>query len=388
MDFDKINIDAVSYNVKDTTARQQISDETKARKAADTALGQQINALKYQFIYTVAKNGADYTTIADAYNAMKGAVSSGNRGLILIMPGEYQETLVLLDTANIDFMAYVPESVTIASAAAYPDGPLRCSGEAVFYNITFRATSSNAYAFHYESQSSPVTSNLRFYNCRFHSLNSAGAGLGFGDNSSLWFINCEFITTNGGSSFYFHNHPYKSDNSYLYMALCKFVNNTGGIPVTADNAHELNNPDLEINSYLDVSISQCYARQNLMSFRKSASETLGFIPKYGQDEVRLLDSCFGNSIPGLNYYTSNYVQGGYFFVNPGGYFCIPIGPDGPDLMSATVYSANRNDGTDIKNTVTVENVTNSGYIFCKTTDSQAIADKIINCSVNISAKAP
>lgn len=32
MDFDKINIDAVSYNVKDTTARQQIRDETTARK--------------------------------------------------------------------------------------------------------------------------------------------------------------------------------------------------------------------------------------------------------------------------------------------------------------------------------------------------------------------
>ena len=33
-DFDKINIDAVSYNVKDSTARQQISDEITARKQA------------------------------------------------------------------------------------------------------------------------------------------------------------------------------------------------------------------------------------------------------------------------------------------------------------------------------------------------------------------
>lgn len=42
MDFDKINIDAVSYNVKDTTARKQIDDETTARKQADTQLSQQI----------------------------------------------------------------------------------------------------------------------------------------------------------------------------------------------------------------------------------------------------------------------------------------------------------------------------------------------------------
>lgn len=41
-DFDKINIDAVSYNVKDSTARQQISYETTAREQADTRLSQQI----------------------------------------------------------------------------------------------------------------------------------------------------------------------------------------------------------------------------------------------------------------------------------------------------------------------------------------------------------
>lgn len=42
MDFDKINIDSVSYNVKDTTARQQIGNETTARKQADSQLSQQI----------------------------------------------------------------------------------------------------------------------------------------------------------------------------------------------------------------------------------------------------------------------------------------------------------------------------------------------------------
>lgn len=43
-DFDKINIDAVSYKVKDTTARQQIADEIAARKQADTQLQQAITA--------------------------------------------------------------------------------------------------------------------------------------------------------------------------------------------------------------------------------------------------------------------------------------------------------------------------------------------------------
>ena len=43
MDFDKINVDAVSYNVKDSTARQQIRDEITARKQADTQLSQQLS---------------------------------------------------------------------------------------------------------------------------------------------------------------------------------------------------------------------------------------------------------------------------------------------------------------------------------------------------------
>lgn len=53
MDFDKINIDAVSYNVKDTTARQQIRDETTARKQADTQLSQQISELPRCKVYDV-----------------------------------------------------------------------------------------------------------------------------------------------------------------------------------------------------------------------------------------------------------------------------------------------------------------------------------------------
>lgn len=43
-DFDKMNIDAASYHVKDTAARQQVADEIAARKQADTQLQQAIAA--------------------------------------------------------------------------------------------------------------------------------------------------------------------------------------------------------------------------------------------------------------------------------------------------------------------------------------------------------
>ena len=53
MDFDKINIDAVAYNVKDSTARKQISDEITARKQADSQLSQQISELPGCKVYDV-----------------------------------------------------------------------------------------------------------------------------------------------------------------------------------------------------------------------------------------------------------------------------------------------------------------------------------------------
>lgn len=43
MDFKNISIDSVSYNVKDSTARKQISDETSARKQEDAQLSQKIS---------------------------------------------------------------------------------------------------------------------------------------------------------------------------------------------------------------------------------------------------------------------------------------------------------------------------------------------------------
>ena len=64
MDFDKINIDAVSYNVKDATARQQISDEITARKQADTQLSQQISELPGCKVYDV------YTEVGTTISAL------------------------------------------------------------------------------------------------------------------------------------------------------------------------------------------------------------------------------------------------------------------------------------------------------------------------------
>ncbi len=71
-DFDKININGVSYNVKDTTARKQIGAEITDREHADTTLSQQIGE------ETTAREHADTQLskqISDETTARKQAVA-------------------------------------------------------------------------------------------------------------------------------------------------------------------------------------------------------------------------------------------------------------------------------------------------------------------------
>lgn len=75
MDFDKINIDAVSYNVKDATARQQISAETTAREQADSQLSQQIGNVKTSVQEeTTAREQADSQLKTDFEEAINAAI--------------------------------------------------------------------------------------------------------------------------------------------------------------------------------------------------------------------------------------------------------------------------------------------------------------------------
>lgn len=63
-DFDKISINRTYYNVRDTTARQQIGDETTAREQADTQLQSDIDNLTER---VSAANPQNIVTIGDSY---------------------------------------------------------------------------------------------------------------------------------------------------------------------------------------------------------------------------------------------------------------------------------------------------------------------------------
>lgn len=95
MDFDKITIDAVSYNVKDSTARKQISDETtelNSRISTIIADGQQTEGNTELIDIRTGADGKVYPTAGDAvrgqigklkedYSALSGKVGENTSGI-------------------------------------------------------------------------------------------------------------------------------------------------------------------------------------------------------------------------------------------------------------------------------------------------------------------
>lgn len=108
-DFDKISIDRTYYNVKDTTARQQISDETTAREQADSQLSQQISA------ETTARERAD----SSLQSSLDDLESVGLKTILYYgaTPG-----------ASNDCAQAINQSIAEQGLAIIPPGTFGCSG--------------------------------------------------------------------------------------------------------------------------------------------------------------------------------------------------------------------------------------------------------------------
>lgn len=108
-DFDKIGINGTYYNVKDSAAQQQISKETKAREAADTALGQQISDISEKLTGAILTNENTFINAAAAGMPSTGDVSAflnqlmtENPGACIFIPaGTYQAANTINVTAPV-----------------------------------------------------------------------------------------------------------------------------------------------------------------------------------------------------------------------------------------------------------------------------------------------
>lgn len=120
-DFDKMNIDAASYNVKDTTARQQIADEIAARKQTDTQLQNSIGDIN-----TALPNKIDKDTTGNLAQTVSGnmnqtvdgnATVSANKVEIFSKGGKaFTAHSGVTSVGNTTVPTYIYGMLTLASA--------------------------------------------------------------------------------------------------------------------------------------------------------------------------------------------------------------------------------------------------------------------------------
>lgn len=112
-DFDKINIDAVSYNVKDSTARQQIADEIAARKQANTQLQNSV-----EDINTALPNKIDKDTTGDLTQTVIGNMTvTANKVEIFSKGGKaFTAHSGVTSVGNTTVPTYIYGNITLASA--------------------------------------------------------------------------------------------------------------------------------------------------------------------------------------------------------------------------------------------------------------------------------
>ena len=129
-------------------------------------------------VVTVAKQGAEFASVAQAVEYAKTICSQDKRVLVLI-----------LDAAG--FGAVIRHNST------YPNAPLYTTGRGTFSGLVFEnynqdTGSDPSYAMHFDYNNSPASGETRFIDCRFVAARSYGAGIGLGPDVELQFDSCYF----------------------------------------------------------------------------------------------------------------------------------------------------------------------------------------------------
>lgn len=242
-------------------------------------------------VISVDVNGnAQYTSINAAITAAKNA--GVMEPFIVIYPGDYNESIVLIDD-TIKPTLYGLGGVRIVSSAPYPDGPMFCNFYVRAYNIQF-ISQGNSYAFHSEMATSDYPSGgvIEFHDCIFiaNGANAVGLGLGY---TPISFYDCSFYTSAVGSfGIYAHNGATASGrDSSLVVNNCRILSG-----MRVDDTYDQYGADNRLNLILN---------NNSMPAQfvfYDSTNYFSYIPD-GQ-RVVLRSECSGNDHSALNYITS------------------------------------------------------------------------------------
>lgn len=278
-------------------------------------------------ILFVGKKGCQFTTINAAIAAAKEYATELGRVLIFITPGLYEESIRLIPNPGIDFMGASKDTTIIRSNAAYPEAAIHTIGTGSFFNIYFQST--NSYACHVDWQDLPTNHGIIYFdNCRFESSATHGVGVGMGDNTKIYFTNCDIQTKSPLSTsyaLYFHNYPGPAQSQYFIIRNCHIENLTSNErEIRVENAYVLygegtpGNPE----SQMFISASNNMCRSPRITYIESTSTSYTYIPTTGN--ISLFNDSYGNNVIGLNVDTSQVSAQTYTTTNTGGFMQIII----------------------------------------------------------------
>lgn len=349
-----------------------------------------LDELKTKFSYkkfiVVSKEPGkgDFNTINAAIKSITDATTT-NQYVIFIMPGDYEENLLLENTHGMTFLGASKESVTIHTSGVYPTCVIQVTGDCVFKNLTIKNDNTNTYAVHSDVGINTYTGTVLFENCKIVGGSSA-IGYGGGQDCTLYLKNCELSAA--GSVLYMHNNPYSNKtNQYVIIDGCYFVLGTNNV-MTFDDACASNNNS---NSVLMLICNNNYTNLEgiaKVTFRKNTttSESYSYFPTNDANIKLKYNSNNNNKIPALNYNEGQYSATSFLLIPPNanqsGYYDVTM----PVFIDAANYKANLKNVTlpgvgDVTTYFTIGTPFKGGVTV--TTQSSAYAGKVMSVTVEL-----
>ena len=315
-----IEIESGTYAVMDQEARtdlEQVKNDIALIQKYIPSLSQD----NYRLLVVSGVENAPFTTINDAITkALTMNPTISNPVTILILPGIYQEKIVLNDVHGISFVGIDRDNTVIQENGVYPDCVVHVQGDIYFKNLTFKNLTGSTYIVHDDPSNTGVTGEVRFENCVFDG-GSNGIGHGSGNSTTLKVIRCLF-KNQSDYCMYAHNSPYAASNQNLFLIGNIFTSQKCLQMDDAGNTYGQANTS-QFNLYFKDNLCQFYSLGSVL-FRKNTNDAGQNLPYIKSDNMLQGIGCNGNTnIPSMNCNFDN-VDGGiqqynvYIYIPPAG----------------------------------------------------------------------
>lgn len=184
-----------------------------------------------QRILIVGAN-SQYTTINSAITDAISIINSiGGRVLIYVLPGTYNEQIVLHPNPGIDFIGY---GAKVRGQFSYPNCCAYFSGTTTVIGMVFENNYEHSYALHIEHDENFTSGLLQFIDCEFISMQYHGAGCGMTRGGELLFKNCRFFsagTVADCAALYLHNAGYQDQATQVVYLINNYFEHSVAIRI-------------------------------------------------------------------------------------------------------------------------------------------------------------